>query len=273
MDKRLAIVATEQNSESPKPQKQNKRQMTQAKFDRLWLEDPSQFDPERNGMEKERLARTFELILRHIDLKGKKVVDLGCGHGVLAKMLAAEGATVDAVDISPLALKPLKSEPIANIRPVQDYIPQTLLEDDAYDLVISTEVLGYLPEEDRRLYFAELARLVKPEGLVVCSNGLDIYTENPLEAFAALAETEFQILEWVYSYNGFYIKLKKIPVLKGFLNNNRRLLLWLEKLCQAVNSDGGLSNAIFIGKRRPMLPQEQERPPETLPNQKKRVWE
>lgn len=271
MDKRLSVIATEQKSKNtqPAPTKANKRQALQAKFDRIWLDDSKQFDPQRNCIEQERLKRTLDLLSRHTMLAGKQAVDLGCGRGVFAKMLAAEGALVDAVDISANALKPLKEENPQNIRPVQDMLPQTLLQDDHYDLVISTEVIGFLPELERRLYFAELSRLVKSDGLVLCSTGLDINTVGGFEAFEALAETEFQILEWVFSYHAFFIRLTN---LLPFLDKNRTLMLWLEKLCRLINQDGGLSHALFIGKRRPLMIQAQAEPPTPM-QQKRRVWE
>lgn len=273
MDKRLSIIATEQKNENAQFQfnKANKRQALQAKFDRLWLENPKQFDPGRNCMEEERLKRTLELILRHTSLAGKRAVDLGCGHGVFAKMLADQGVVVDAVDISANALKPLKEDSYRNIRTVQDMLPQTLLEDETYDLVISTEVIAYLPESERRLYFAELSRLVKSDGFVISSTAFDINTIGGFETFEALTETEFQILEWVFSYHAFLIRMKNLPLLR-FLDKRRTIMLWLEKLCHLIYQDGGLSHALFIGKRRPLKMQAQEEPP-VLMQQKRRVWE
>ncbi|MBA3238827.1 MAG: class I SAM-dependent methyltransferase [Parachlamydiaceae bacterium] len=274
-------------------------------------------------MEEERLKRTLELILRYTFIEGKQIVDLGCGHGIFSRKLAAEGALVDAVDISANALKPLKEDSLKNIRPIQDLIPQTLLEDDSYDLVVSTDAIAYLPEQERRLYFAELSRLVKSDGFVICSTGIDIDTVGGFEAFEALAETEFQILEWIFSYHAFFIRIKNLlkrperfvkgyqdkafrmreaslhssmgsswyrfnssllmgplwalvnlithPLLQ-FLDKNRTIMLWLEKLCRVINQDGGLSHALFIGIRRPLKIQAQEEPPVPM-QQKRRVWE
>jgi 2-polyprenyl-3-methyl-5-hydroxy-6-metoxy-1,4-benzoquinol methylase len=196
MKNKLNIITTDGNiksGESLRSAKNSKRQELQAKFDRLWFENPRQFDPERNCIEKERLKRTWELLLKHTEIKGKRAVDLGCGGGVFAKLLATAGAAVDAIDVSSNALKVVRQYDNDKIQPIQDIVPYTTLEDDTYDLVISTELLGYLPFDERRLYFAELSRLVKPDGFVICSTSFDVYTEDALQAFGALVETEFHL--------------------------------------------------------------------------------
>ena len=45
------------------------------------------------------------------------------------------------------------------------------------------------------------------DGLVACSTALDIDTEDPLERFAALGETEFIIDQWALSYHRLLIQL------------------------------------------------------------------
>lgn len=216
MDKRLSIVAVEQKSQDSPDRgnsKLNRRQTAQAKFNQLWLDNPNQFDPERNCIERERLKRTLELLKRHVGITGKYAVDLGCGRGTLAKLLKAEGAVVDAVDISNVALKPLKDASVKENNPgkinaIEDFVPATKLADDSYDIVLSTELIGYLPKEERRLYFAELSRLVKTDGYVICSTGLDIHTDDALQAFVDLVETEFHPLEWRLSSHAFLISIK-----------------------------------------------------------------
>lgn len=325
MDKRLSIVAVEQRSQDSTDKgnsRLNRRQATQTKFDQLWLTDPEQFDPERNCIERERLKRTLGLLKRHVEINGKHAVDLGCGNGTVSKLLKAEGAAVDAVDISDVALKPLKD--VSDIKAIQDYIPSTKLADDGYDIVLSTELIGYLPKEERRLYFAELSRLVKTDGFVICSTGLDIHTEDALQAFVDLVETEFHPLEWTLSSHAFLINIKDFlkvpenyakgsndqnlrqkqiakrrgvkrywyklnsswlvggiwdlvsyltaPILNLF-EQNQTLMLWLEKLCRTLKSNGGISHVIFIGQRRPLIIPTPEELMAIEPKHKRQVWE
>lgn len=325
MDKRLAIIAVDQKSQNSTltgNRRLNRREAAQSKFDQLWLEDPAQFDPERNCIERERLKRTLELLKRHTTVTGKRAIDLGCGSGVFTKLIQSEGAVVDAVDISDIALKSLKN--CSEINAIQDLVPTTKLTDDSYDIVISTELIGYLPKEERRLYFSELSRLVKPDGYVICSTGLDIHTEEALQAFVDLVETEFHPIEWTLSSHAFSISIKDLlkapdafakgskeqafrqqqaakrnglgrywyqlnsswligPLWKmvSFLTNplfklmdqNRSLMLGLEKFCRAFKSNSGISHVIFIGQRRPLIVPSAEELMAIEPKHKRQVWE
>jgi len=196
------------NKQAPSSDRAAKKLEAQAKFERLWLLDPEQFNPLRNSMERERLNRTFALIKEISDPSGQQIADLGCGPGVLSVRLRDAGADkVTALDISSQALKLLKEKDAQRIETVQDYLPMTSLNDNTYDLVIATDVIAYLPPQDYRLFFSELSRLVKSEGYVVCSTSLDLNSEDALERFAALAETEFKIEKWRFSYHNLYIRL------------------------------------------------------------------
>ncbi len=201
----LSIISTNDNT-PPKNQLPSRRQETQAIFERLWNLDPNQFNPMRNCMEQERIARTINLINDHLPLSNATVADLGCGDGVLTLKARNEGAKVDAVDIAQIALKKLHNE--ERITTHQDYVPRTSLDDDTYDLVIATEIIAYLPHDEYRLFFSELARLVKSDGYIVCSTPLDMYTEDPLQHLADLAETELEIIKWHLSYHRFYINFR-----------------------------------------------------------------
>lgn len=188
----------------------------QATMERLWLKNPQQFDPLRNSMECKRINDTFNIILEFFSvsqestvgiLKNKRVVDLGCGAGIFSRKIRDAGANVDSVDVATQALQRLKSEDMHNISAIQDCLPSTSLSDQAYDIVVCTEVIGYLKSGDYRMLMAELARVVKREGIVVCSTQLDINTNDPLERFVALAETEFTVDNWILSYHLLQIRL------------------------------------------------------------------
>lgn len=181
-----------------------KRQKAEAYFERLWLVDKEQFNPETNCMGRLRVERTLDLVHNYLSPETKLVSDLGCGFGIFAKHLRDKGAKVDAVDIAKNALDHVANE--ENITPLQQYVPYTHLEDDHYDLVLSTELIAFLPREDYRIYFSELARLVKKEGHVVCSTPIDIYSEDALQRFASLVETEFNVEKWIFSYHYLWIK-------------------------------------------------------------------
>lgn len=210
-DNRLSIVAVENRSETAKrtqsSMRHKRKEEIQAKFERMWLLDPLQFDPLRNCMERERLERTWRLVTEFLDPVNKLIADLGCGGGVFSKRFCDHGAKVHAVDVAGNALQCVKQLKLENIETYQECLPKTLLKDEGYDLVVSTEVIAYLQADEYRLYFSELSRLLKPEGYVICSTAIDFNSEDALQRFADLAETEFKIEKWILSYHALYLRI------------------------------------------------------------------
>jgi 2-polyprenyl-3-methyl-5-hydroxy-6-metoxy-1,4-benzoquinol methylase len=202
----ITNVEHQQHPKTPVVNRSVRRQEIQATMERMWLNDAEQFNPERDSVQRKRVSHTLMTVKKYLDLNDKRCVDLGCGSGVITRLLRDANSKVDAVDIANLALERLKAHDMRHITPIQDCLPSSRLEDNAYDLVVCTELIGYLDPKEYRLLFAELARLVKKEGYVACSSSLDIHSENALERFSALAETEFEIEEWVLGYHLLWIK-------------------------------------------------------------------
>ncbi len=321
---KIVSVETSKTSGSTKKIRKSQRETLQAQFEREWLNSPEKFNPLKNIQERKRLDRTLSLIRGIIDPKGKRIVDLGCGSGFFSRMMRDAGGVVDAVDISQNALKQLSTHDCTGITVKHEYMPKTLLEDNTYDIVIGTDLIAHLDESDFRIFFSELARIVKAEGYVVSSTPIDIHSENALQRFADLASTELDIVEWRFSYHYLYIKLcdylkgperfakawkdklyrkKSIakrfslnrwwftvnssvalgwfwnivqfvsrPILK-FIENNSSVLLVLEKISRMLWNESAISHAIFIGKRRPILPPTIEDMQPKEMKHKKQVWE
>ena len=138
---RLHVAFVENKSPSPPlPSKSSRRQEIQAAMERLWHQDPQQFNPERDCMQRQRVQRTLETIRQRIPLEGKHAADLGCGSGVISRLLRDAGAKVDAVDAATNALQRLKEDEMHDITPIHDCLPSTRLKDNDYDLVVCTEI-------------------------------------------------------------------------------------------------------------------------------------
>jgi 2-polyprenyl-3-methyl-5-hydroxy-6-metoxy-1,4-benzoquinol methylase len=189
------------------PPKKSLRAEIQQKMEALWTQDPFQFDPNRDLVQKKRIQDTFAVIQNSVHLENSLVVDLGTGFGVLAKKCRDAGAEVDAVDVASPALERLKPQVEERINLIQDFLPATRLQDDRYDLVLCTEVIGYLPPQQYRMAIAELSRLVKKEGLVFCSTELDSRSEGALGRLTELFETEFIIKRTLFAYDLLWNKL------------------------------------------------------------------
>ena len=80
-------------------EKQNKRNVDQLEIDKFntlahkWWDDTSEFKPlhDINPLR-------VEYIKSKIDLNGKRILDVGCGGGILSEALAREGGKVTGID-------------------------------------------------------------------------------------------------------------------------------------------------------------------------------
>jgi cyclopropane fatty-acyl-phospholipid synthase-like methyltransferase len=109
-----------------------------------------------------------------LELKGKTVLDIGCGVGGLDEVLAGEfGATVTGVDVAQLIVK-LGQERIARST-LKDRIAIRLIEpgplpfaDASFDVVFGKDAWLHIP--DKTAFFGEVFRVLKPGGTVGCGD-------------------------------------------------------------------------------------------------------
>jgi SAM-dependent methyltransferase len=103
------------------------------------------------------------------DVRGKRVLDAGCGAGTLAEALLERGASVTGLEISAgmanLARQRLGAR--ATIHVADLARPLAMCADGAFDLVAASLVLHYL--EDWRPTLRELARVLVPGGVLAAS--------------------------------------------------------------------------------------------------------
>ncbi len=104
------------------------------------------------------------------DIKGKKILDAGCGEGYLSRMLTQRGATVTGVDFSTTMLDMAKSRTPSelSISYCHGNCEALLFLDAAqFDIVVSNMVIQDLP--DYQAAIAEAYRLIKPGGVYIFS--------------------------------------------------------------------------------------------------------
>lgn len=139
------------------------------KFEALasrWWDPASEFKP---------LHDINPLRLNYIDqrspLKGRRVLDVGCGGGLLSEAMALRGAEVTGIDMgeAPLAVARLHAEQSgAQVRYLQRTAEaMSAAEPASYDIVTCLEMLEHVP--DPAAVVAACARLVKPGGQVYFS--------------------------------------------------------------------------------------------------------
>ncbi|EFV40633.1 3-demethylubiquinone-9 3-methyltransferase [Enterobacteriaceae bacterium 9_2_54FAA] len=149
---------------------QNVDQQEIAKFEAVasrWWDLEGEFKP---------LHRINPLRLNYIQQRadgvfGKKILDVGCGGGILAESMAREGADVTGLDMGaePLQVARLHSlETGIKVTYVQETVEQHANEHAGlYDIVTCMEMLEHVP--DPRSVVLACAKLVKPGGHVFFS--------------------------------------------------------------------------------------------------------
>ena len=134
------------------------------KFSQLahrWWDPNSEFRP---------LHEINPLRLRWIDeraaLAGKRVLDVGCGGGILSESMAELGASVTGIDLSDKALKVAQLHLLESGRQVEyrRIAVEALAAEQpgAFDVVTCMEVLEHVPDPASTI--AACAQLLKPGG-------------------------------------------------------------------------------------------------------------
>jgi ubiquinone/menaquinone biosynthesis C-methylase UbiE len=101
------------------------------------------------------------------NIKGKRILDLGCGPGIYAKLLTDKGAIVKGIDISKEELKYAKIEaPKAEFKLGDaNRLPY---KDSEFDIVLSALVMGHIKDWNKPL--KEIRRVLKKGGIFIFSN-------------------------------------------------------------------------------------------------------
>ena len=158
-----------------------------GKFEELasrWWDPHSEFKPlhEINPLR-------LDYIDNHAALSGKKVLDVGCGGGILSESMAQRGAEVMGIDMGEAPLQ------VANLHKLESGVEveyrritaEGLAEEmpAAFDVVTCMEMLEHVP--DPASVIAACARMVKPGGQVFFST----INRNPKAYLFAIVGAEY----------------------------------------------------------------------------------
>jgi 2-polyprenyl-6-hydroxyphenyl methylase/3-demethylubiquinone-9 3-methyltransferase len=183
-----------------------------AKFSELahrWWDPESEFRP---------LHQINPLRLDWIDqrasLRGKRVLDVGCGGGILSDAMARRGADVLGIDLSTKALRVASLHALEANTPSVRYrevSAETLAAESPseFDVVTCMEMLEHVP--DPLSVVAACASLVRPGGWLFFST----INRNPKSFLFAIVGAEY-VLKLLPKGTHEYAKFIKPSVLAGY---------------------------------------------------------
>ena len=157
------------------------------KFEALaarWWDPDSEFKPlhEINPLR-------MSYISRNVNPAGKKVLDIGCGGGILAEAMARHGASVTAIDMADASLSVARLHQLESKLEInyQKSSPQQYARDhsEQFDIVTCLEMLEHVPEPAKVIQACH--SLVRPGGTVFFST----INRNPKSYLFAIVGAEY----------------------------------------------------------------------------------
>jgi len=124
------------------------------------------FNPIRISYIKENIIKTFKLNQKKSPLKNIKVLDIGCGGGLLAEPMCRLGAKVTAIDASEKNINVAKLHAKKNNLKI-NYIctsPEKLKNDNKFDVILNMEIVEHV--EDINFFLRSCSKLLKKNGIM-----------------------------------------------------------------------------------------------------------
>ena len=113
-------------------------------------------------------------IVDNFIIPGDKVLDIGCGTGTLAVMMAAKGASVEGFDISKSMLavaeekvRSANLEHNVTLMTIGVAEMETTFQDESFDKIIATLVFSELSKDEQIYALQESKRILKKQGLLI----------------------------------------------------------------------------------------------------------
>lgn len=173
---------------------------------------------------------THLTILKHIN-SGERVLEIGCGEGLLAIMMAKKGAMITATDISEKNL--VVARELAKTEGVKiDFLlvdaESIPFKDNYFDVVVADNVLEHLPDFEKGL--SEIRRVIKKRAVIAlptcfnlcawCLLGRDVYWKitrrTPFAIFIGLVRVIFGLISNKIGVDEGYGGKKCLPHLLRF---------------------------------------------------------
>ena len=151
------------------------------------------FNPIRISYIKENIIRSFNIIQKNkVPLKNIKILDIGCGGGLLSEPMCRLGADVVGIDAS------LKNINVAKIHAKKNKLkikyvcasPEKMKTNNKFDVILNMEIVEHV--EDLNFFLKSCSNLLKKDGIMFIAT-----INKTLKSYAfAIVGAEY-ILRWL----------------------------------------------------------------------------
>ncbi|HEY0901688.1 MAG TPA: bifunctional 2-polyprenyl-6-hydroxyphenol methylase/3-demethylubiquinol 3-O-methyltransferase UbiG [Micavibrio sp.] len=168
-----------------------------AKDSDRWWDENGPFAP-LHRLNPVRIKFIRDAVTAHFDrpaavmspLAGLKILDIGCGGGLVCEPLSRMGADVTGIDADAVAIAAARSHATATELDIDYRVESTDNLKGQYDVVLALEIVEHVASVDK--FVEETVGLCKPGGLVVFST----LNRTPKSFALGIVAAEY-ILRWV----------------------------------------------------------------------------
>ena len=150
------------------------------------------FNPIRISYIKENIIKSFKLVNKKSPLKNIKILDVGCGGGLLSEPMSRLGAEVTGIDASDKNIYIAKLHSKKNNLKI-NYIcssPEKLNIKDKFDVILNMEIVEHV--EDVNFFLKSCGNLLKKDGIMFIAT----LNKTLKSYFFAIIGAEY-ILRWL----------------------------------------------------------------------------
>ena len=171
-----------------------------------------------------------------------RILDLGCGDGrdianIIKRNPAAEYVGIDnSIEALDQARTNLAELECPGRLLYADYTEAFKLDSASFDIILLGLFLHHLPEEEKRDFFQQAARLLSPQGLVLAHDPVLLETEEREEFLERIARAcqgwpelnapEKEVLARHWSRHGRQERISRLQEMAGRAGLSRTTILW-----------------------------------------------
>jgi demethylmenaquinone methyltransferase/2-methoxy-6-polyprenyl-1,4-benzoquinol methylase len=175
-----------------------------------WLEtSPEDYERGIQILTLGRLGELKQKIARQFVSAGDRVLEIGCGTGTLAVLMAENGAVVVGIDASPAMLEEAQTKIAGREmgeRITIKFLDASQIADEfqpaSFDLIVSTLVFSEIPYDEQRYVLESCRRLLAPGGrLLIADEVIPNLVAHPYDDQSAARFQGLARGKWVHLPN------------------------------------------------------------------------